>query len=783
MDIWAWVDKLTDELEEAGEERVASLFYRLSSHVVDQEIAQAEAILPEAMAAAKAMENPWAEVFFRHWEMRLRLGLKGEGESALPDVVDLLDFAHSPACEACPQTMCTTQDIASCYANIDAPGWAEERRAVAMEGIAKITPEWNCYGCLYHQYIQAFVAEKRYTEALEAYEKYEADMLGAGKEIDASDLMLRSDILLYLGRNDAALTVLDEAAKHPDMEHDGRRRMGERLGRTAVYTALGRVEDAWDVLPEWNELVPGDYEEWLEAAGDIAAAAPEHNTWGLGSCFQKGLAHHSEVGAHRAVINLGKRAVELAIARGSYSTPRRVMNLMRRHLPKLRAPLGADAMLETLEEAVRKLTPPPLPVPAAELITHIREIDHPNAEEGLDWIYAALEELPDDTALLMTACSALSAMNAEDEARELLWDFIRRNPESSEDAVDAIIRYTPHDMSDDLHALADHVEEKMPHMAHWTRLYIAYRAWNAEDVKTHAERFIALKPDSIGARMISANTSMHTKEFAEAARLREEIVAIGVKLEDSDVNSYRWDLLVAATCAGNWKLVRDTCIAMEFEVEPGDTPIDDPGQYIRLRYEEDGAWLTALAQRNGPVTARVISGFWPRQVQRTQDLVVFDPELLEPYPEDEEEREYFYPPYRLVHTLQKGNFQSWLVDGFYPGQEEFSRLREALEERGFFVDSRCESDYTIADPDWQGDPASEAGPIPEGEDAPFPPPGRLDGIYFLLSAPATFPPMELDSTLTEETKTWEHPLVWLDLAKAAGRNPERHQTLIERYGL
>jgi hypothetical protein len=460
---------------------------------------------------------------------------------------------------------------------------------------------------------------------------------------------------------------------------------------------------------------------------------------------------------------------------------------MRRHLPKLRAPLGADSRLEELERTVAALTPPKPPVPASGLLEHIRTADHPNAEEGLDWLYAAMEELPDDFGLLAAACSALSAMNAEGEARDLLREHIRRHPDDCEEAVDAFIRYTPSGLGDELAELADHLEANLPnlpHMAHWVRLYRAYRDLSLEDVVAQAGLFLAEKPESIGARMIWANTAMAAREFDEATRLRREIIDLALKREDSDVNSYRWDLLVAATCAGEHKLVRDTCIAMGFKIEPGDAPIDDPDQYVRIRYEEEGCWNTAVARRNGPVTARIISGFWPKQIQRTEDLVVFDPELLEPYPEDEEERKVFYPPYKLVHTLSKGNFRSWFVDGFYPGREEFGRFREALEERGFYVDSRCDADYTVADPDWKGDPG-QAGreTAGSGEEAPFPPPGRLDGIYFLLAVPASFPPAELDAILARETKNWPHPLCWYELAKTAGKAPEKHEAIIERYGL
>ncbi|MDR0996436.1 MAG: hypothetical protein LBL69_02090 [Zoogloeaceae bacterium] len=136
-----------------------------------------------------------------------------------------------------------------------------------------------------------------------------------------------------------------------------------------------------------------------------------------------------------------------------------------------------------------------------------------------------------------------------------------------------------------------------------------------------------------------------------------------------------------------------------------------------------------------------------------------------------------------MHTLKKGNFRSWFIDGFFPGREEFERFRTVLEERGFYVDVRCPNDYTIADPEWTGNASQPETPLTPQDEPAFPPEGRLDGIYFLLAVPGSFSLTELDSLLTEETRNWPHPLVWLDLAENAGRSPERHLALKERYGL
>lgn len=47
MNIWAWVEKLQDDLREAGQAQSAMSISRLSDHVADLEIERAAALLPE----------------------------------------------------------------------------------------------------------------------------------------------------------------------------------------------------------------------------------------------------------------------------------------------------------------------------------------------------------------------------------------------------------------------------------------------------------------------------------------------------------------------------------------------------------------------------------------------------------------------------------------------------------------------------------------------------------------------------------------------------------------
>lgn len=774
MDIWNWVEKLIDELTEAGQERFASLFYRIVDMICDNQISQAEALLPEALAAARAMNNPWAEVFFRHQEMRLRLDLKGEGEAALPDVVELLEFAHRKECAGCPQAMCTIQDISSCYAGIDGPGWAEERKAVCLEGLAKIDPTWGCYTCLTLEYMDALGDQGKFEEALEAFAAFQAKQREYGEKVFVFELYGRVNILMKMGRLDEALLRLDEADKMAEDENRQDMRMVAGLYRAQILAEMGRFDAAWEILPEWNSIPPAKYARWLHSMFLLASGQPERNTWAVGSVFQEALDHMSSVGRHRDVINTGAEAARLALARGSVSTPRRIIDKMKLHLPRLRQPLGADEIVASLEAELARLPKPDLPVPATELLNHLREQTLTNAEKDLDWLYTAMEALPEDTDIVFAACSALSAMNAYEDIRSLLWAYIKRYPATCENVVDELIRHTPHDMPEELERLADFVQARMPHVADWARLYMACRANRLEDVETHARAFLEKRPDSRGGRMLWADVAMNNKDFSTATRLRKEILELEMQAEDSQPDPYRWELMVAATCLGDWKTVRDTCIAMGFAVEPGDTPIDDPaGEYVRIRFMEDGEFCTTFARRTGPVTARIISCSWPRQLQRLDDLVVFDPLPLETEPEDEEEKKYFYTPYALVHVLEKGGKTAWLVEGPFPGEALWNAFVEEMDRRGFRVDVRSPDDYTLRDP-------AEAEKIAADPDYEA---KGLEGIYFLLGVPALMPLVELDSLLTEATCDFPHPMCWLDLAEAAGKPVEPHHARIERFGL
>lgn len=103
--IWGWVNKLQEELDEAGQNQAAQLIDKLSDDVAELNIGKVEAAMPEALALSRSLQNPWLEVYFRHWEMRNRVGSLVQGEVALKDAVEFLNLpivkkrwsAHNPS--------------------------------------------------------------------------------------------------------------------------------------------------------------------------------------------------------------------------------------------------------------------------------------------------------------------------------------------------------------------------------------------------------------------------------------------------------------------------------------------------------------------------------------------------------------------------------------------------------------------------------------------------------------------------------------------------------------
>ena len=166
MDIWRWVEATKRSLRKSGHTRLATLVEDLPNLVCNDQHGRVEAVVPEAVALAKAAREPWVEVFVRHWALQSRVLHRWEAQGHLPEAVALLEFANRDETRQCPQSVCVTQDLAACYACTDGPRYVKERLAVASETLSRIDPSWPCFQCITDEYASALQDDERHEEAL-----------------------------------------------------------------------------------------------------------------------------------------------------------------------------------------------------------------------------------------------------------------------------------------------------------------------------------------------------------------------------------------------------------------------------------------------------------------------------------------------------------------------------------------------------------------------------------------------------------------------------------------
>ncbi|MCE4370975.1 hypothetical protein [Xanthomonas hortorum] len=774
MEIWNWVEKLQDDLGEAGQPQNAQLLTRLTDHICDLQIERAEALLPEARALGKTLANPWLEVFVGHWEMRNRVGNLCEGERALSDAVTLFERAHRADAVECPQSVCVTQDLAACYANIDGPGWVEERIEVCEETLGRIDPSWSCYQCLSCEKADALLDDGRGEAALHYLEEQSQTILAHGGQIYDGVPDMRISILLSLGRAEEALALIEQREREAAREGAEWANCSQprRLQKARALALLHRDDEALEAFLPWREVAPRYRMHWLRAVVVLVSRTPERNTWDLGSRLQVMLDHYAQVGAHRILIDAAEMAIELALQRGAVWTARRHLALARAHVPKLRQDRGATQLLDRLAMGIE--TAPAgeaAPVPAAQLLEWLEaqaEDVVRNPEREAQWLLQAVAERPDDAELVDTTASALSACAADDEAITLLWAFVQRHADRETSPTFRLMNLLL-GRGDDagMRRLAQLYRPLVPVAALWCEAQLAQRLADWPALEQACTALLELSPGSHGARGLLGRMYLNTGRFAEAAEVYRQLTEL---MEEP--RSAHWDHMTAASAAQQWDAVRASALAIGMELSSTSGVVEENWGWVIVRCVDDGEAAEYYARRTGPVTARILENAPAHRRQHVGDWVVFDAELLYPPPEDEAERERFVPTYAQVHVLQAGGYgSSWLVDGVHPGEPAIEALREEIEARGWKLWVHSRDDYHVIDPQHPDafDPEDAGTGLP--------------GVLFTVALPEAAAPLELHRALLAATAQWPHTMCWLRLAEACDQDPRPHLDAVERYGL
>src|SRR5690606_16106250 len=140
-----------------------------------------------------------------------------EVKDCLSEAVQLLEFANRPDTRDCPQSVCVTQDLACTYGDIDGPGYADERLAVAGETLARIDPTWPCFDCISGEYAAALSDQGRIEDCL-AFIDEQRQKLAAHQifKLGGNLIRRRSMALFELGRPEEALAQLESWDAHEE---------------------------------------------------------------------------------------------------------------------------------------------------------------------------------------------------------------------------------------------------------------------------------------------------------------------------------------------------------------------------------------------------------------------------------------------------------------------------------------------------------------------------------------------------------------------------------------
>lgn len=768
MDVWAWVERLVKDLEKAGQGRAVELIYQISHYVHINQAHLVEGLVQEGLAIARALGNPWLEIFFRHWNLQNRTRNLAQGAAALLEATALLEFSHREDTVQCPQSVCTTQDMAICYRNMDGPGWAEARKEVCAETLARITPKWQCFDCISREYADALIDQNRAAEAVDYLHKQQQQMLEHGQTDGVAFKCTIALALCHAREFSKALALLDEIDALNAPDDDEGDRLSRRLLRAKIFLDSGRLEEAWATLPAWGPMiVPGLYDRWIEVFCGTVALHPEENHWHRGRVIQNALDEVLNAGSYRWAVQIAIRHGHLALDRHAPWTASLALQSAKTAQAKLQIDAGAENLVAGLQNRLADYRAPHDLITSSTLLDDLAAQPERNPEAEIERLLTACSEQANDIALHRAAARAMSACNAHLPARQFLWQFVQRQSAIPHAAIEELLNTLlqaerKSNVDSEFALLLRYMAAEHPEFADWVAICRAYERERWAEVVQHAPNYISQKPALGEAHRLWAYAAMQLQDFATALSLYEQLATANDAPGNDD-----WDALTAASAAQNWPAARAACqrLGISLRSEHGVIEEDSYG-LVRVRFLDNGEFIDHLAQRTGPVTARVIGVAAPTSVQHVDDWVVFDAEPLEAPETDAESDEDVdwagLTSFRAVYVLKHGGQKSWFFDGAHPGPERWQPFMAQLEARNWRLEIQSFDGYTVTDSHTNTE---------------------IPGVYFWVCAPVLTSARQLDATFTELTADWPHPLCWHNLAATAGSNVDLHEAIRERYGL
>jgi len=753
MNIWAWVRDKQDQLRKRGHFRLATIIDDLPSAVCDMRHEQAEAMVPEGLALARDLEEPWVEIFLRHWLMQSRVLHRYQGRDNLEACVSLLEFSHRKGNRECPQSMCVVQDFANCYGVTDGPGYTEQRLSVTQEALGRINPAWPCFECISLEHASALQDAERMSDAL-SFIDGQLEAATAADVVRSHDKMFKNKArcLVELGRPQEALRLLRDAPPSPASGESGQ--VGYAIAMARALCAVGEPTEAGRTLPPLDDIDDSDGSDWLDVTEQLVDAGERDNDAALGRAAAEVVQRFERNGALWSTAETALIASRLAARRDRPAQASAHLELALSVRTELKAPQYLDDALArtraTLESSGSPALPEGIEDPDALDEQHLPD----EADHALELVHVARGRWPDDARLASLEGRLLAHLGLSSTASRRLDTFARTHT-GSQDVVrtlGTILRDSGrHDALEALHR--KHFDDEDP-TGHWLLASSHERAGRLALAEEAFSRVLALDPDADPARIRLCEIACKERRWDDALALAN---TLATRLEPG---SHDWDRIVAATALGRWDIVRDSARRLGMEVEDGDAPIDEHwgGMWLRTARQQS-LWAT----RTGPVTARIESIMGDRDDrERQDDVVLFDPAPVDR--EESDERTTF--TYRELDVLTLGQRRAFSIDAVHPGDDALRGLVEALEAFDLRLQRRSGDGYRLT---------------PPGAEEP------VAGVYLFASVPAEADLEALHRALQEAVKAWPGAAVWLDLCEALGdaytKDLAEQRTVAEQHGM
>ena len=772
MDTWAWVGAYEGELRAKGATRLAELLRAVPDATWSGDHESVERLTAEALELCGSQNNAWVELFVRHFRLVSRALLRGEVGANVTEARAVHALALTPTRRECPQGICASLDLAACLGQRDGRGHAAERLALTAAAFERVDVTTSCYACLGIERARALLDDGRPDEALGLLDGQRAALAAADEaEIPAALSARRAEVLLALGRAEDALEALD-AMGEPGIECQGE--IDARPLRARALLGLDRAGEALDLVPSLDEMLAAPLAQgpWQEALTALVDADALPNDWRLGSLLVRLESALARRGAAGQAITAALAAGRLAMARGARAVARACVERAELRLAELAGDEASRDLLRSLVTALARAD--------AERAVEAND-DEPRAESeeavlralgddpelALDAVVAARERWPDSELLARQHGAALRACGLEREAAAMLASFVSARPEALQTLRDLGQSLVLRGAHDELESLLASRPPAADDETRATELWLRARSDEARGqfaaARTRLYELCTLAPRAHNARLLLARIERDLGDREAALTLLD---ALASELEPGEVD---WDRMVVATLLGRWTAARQSAARLGLELD-GEGPIETDMGLCGLRFTDaQGADEILGARRTGPVTARVVEITGPGVDEHFGDLVVFDPEPLNPRPPEGSESERHVYVYPVLERLEPGGFRSFSFEGAHPGEPALEALGRALDTLGCELQLRSDETYELELP---------TGPR-EG------PPRRMPGMIAAIAMPPAVAPADLQTLLRRETAPWQHPAVWPELAAALDDREEqtRQLAIAKLYGL